>query len=398
MFFSKIINFRLSFIYTSWAIVIATTIAFINTAEAYASSGMLHITSNPPDSQIFINGEQKGNTPSVDGQYFSIRLPEDTYILKVLDIRTGHDVVKSIYVADNTIQPIHINIGTSKPRASEQDSSTESLTIDNLFTRKNAVRLEIGLDYATSEFSSFSTKNNVIQSSEGSLISVPTEIGESVTNSDVFVLSVGARYGITDDTEISLGLTGKVRNYRTEDINLNISSESAYQISLLSFGINHLFIDDDDSPALLGFAQLNAFENNALDGHDFSYLRSGTVGLTTYRTIDPLVLSLSAGYKLTRPRNVGGVQINPTDTFFLSPRIGFEVNNTVSLHGGTTIFYQTSPRLNGEAIFADRTSASLEFGVGYVVDKDFYLNGTVSTQLSGDGNAQFSINATYNFY
>lgn len=49
------------------------------TAIAHAESGMLHITTDPGDAQIFINGQRKGNSPSLEGQSFAVKLPQGEY-------------------------------------------------------------------------------------------------------------------------------------------------------------------------------------------------------------------------------------------------------------------------------------------------------------------------------
>ncbi|MCD0229579.1 hypothetical protein LN378_32665, partial [Enterobacter hormaechei subsp. steigerwaltii] len=103
--------------------------------------------------------------------------------------------------------------------------------------------------------------------------------------------TLGLRYGLTGNTdsygsgsyllheERKLDGNGKTRNKRMSDI---------------SAGISHTFLKDDKNPALIGFLESTVYEksrNKASSG------KSWLIGATTYKAIDPVVLSLTAAYR-----------------------------------------------------------------------------------------------------
>lgn len=77
-------------------------------------SGMLRITTNPGDAQIFVNGHRRGNTPSQPGQTFALKLGEGTYIIEARKADgVEHEFVgkrEDVFVADGTLQTIHLDL------------------------------------------------------------------------------------------------------------------------------------------------------------------------------------------------------------------------------------------------------------------------------------------------
>lgn len=75
--------------------------------EPEKPKGILRIATVPSDMPITVNGEPKGNSPSGEGQYFSISLEEGEYkieILKSIDEEKDLYAEKTLIVAADTIQ------------------------------------------------------------------------------------------------------------------------------------------------------------------------------------------------------------------------------------------------------------------------------------------------------
>lgn len=89
------------------------------TALAHADTGMLRIATSPGDAQIFINGQRKGNSPSVEGQNFAIKLRAGEYTVEAVKPSgpTEQYGKKSVYVADDSLQTITIDL-SERPAAS----------------------------------------------------------------------------------------------------------------------------------------------------------------------------------------------------------------------------------------------------------------------------------------
>ena len=80
-------------------------------------------------------------------------------------------------------------------------------------------------------------------------------------------------------------------------------------------GLNHQFKPDNATPALLGFAEIALSERMRNDSASF---KSAMFGLTTYKAIDPVVFSLTAGYRFNQTRKeLGGEKHAPHGCFGL---------------------------------------------------------------------------------
>jgi len=148
------------------------------------------------------------------------------------------------------------------------------LNIEDLILDKKELQVELELNYANvNDYNYVERKDN-----------------------DIFIGSFGIRYGITDETEVYGRLMGLVDNTRAHD-GTATDKHSTQKWQELAVGVNHRFSDDNANPAFLGFAEISAIENTSIDGSNLVYGKSGQVGCTTYRSIDPLVLSLTTGYR-----------------------------------------------------------------------------------------------------
>ena len=196
------------------------------------------------------------------------------------------------------------------------------LTVEDLLTAQNRYRLEFGVNYANSDRRNIDSQFDLIQTGSGSFVLLPVNVGEARQNTDFLAMTLGFRYGVTKDTEVFTRLTATADDVRIQD-NTGTDSRSSQQLSDLVVGVNHKFSPDNDTPALLGFAKITLAENTATDGSDFVYGKTGQVGFTTYRAIDPVVLSLTAGYRYAGKRDVKDQSIDPGDLLFINPSVGF---------------------------------------------------------------------------
>ena len=72
-------------------------------------------------------------------------------------------------------------------------------------------------------------------------------------------------------------------------------------------------------------------------GTDFVFTKSATIGVTFYRATDPLVFSLTTGFRPVFARTVQGRRVDPADTFFINSRVAFAANNEVTITGGVLL-------------------------------------------------------------
>jgi hypothetical protein len=108
----------------------------------------------------------------------------------------------------------------------------------------------------------------------------------------------GIRYGINSETEVY------VRADSTDDFTL---------------GLNTQLSPENKTVALIGFAEVS--KNN-----------TAMLGVTAYRSIDPIVLSMTTGYQRTKTTS--------NNSWFISPSIGFVANNEITLTAGLNIDFK----------------------------------------------------------
>ncbi len=159
-------------------------------------------------------------------------------------------------------------------------------------------------------------------------------------------------------------------------------------------GLNYRFVDEGARPALIGFADIALLENTASSGTHFQSAKSGTLGFTTYRVLDPVVLSLTAGYAANFERAAKGGRIDPSDTLFLNPSIAFAVNNELTLTGGFGINFSGDDRVNGARQDNRSTNADLQFGLAYAWDENTTLRADTRTETLGNNNVTLGITLT----
>ena len=174
------------------------------------------------------------------------------------------------------------------------------LAVEDLITDKGKFKLELSLAYANIDTQGISTGELiVVQTGPASFIALPTAINESQGNSDAVVGTLGLRYGLSSKAEIYSRASYLHNSSRTSDV-AGTSSSSDSRFTDAWAGLNYQFKNDDDIPALLGFAEVALREKHRESRSSF---KSAMLGLTTYRAIDPVVLSLTAAYRMNRRRS-----------------------------------------------------------------------------------------------
>ncbi len=270
------------------------------------------------------------------------------------------------------------------------------LTIEDLLTAEGRYRVEAGIVFANSDRRSSTSSLQTIQIGTGQFVQIPISLGDTRRNTDIVVATLGFRYGLSLETELYSRLTGINSTTRIDSVT-GTRTESDHALGDWSIGINHRFSNDNETPALIGFLEGIVVENTVTDGTNYVNGKTWHAGLTTYRTIDPIVLSLTSGYRYSLARNVEGRKTDPGDIFYFNPNIGFAVNQEVTLSGGLQIRWHTRDRSDGRAQTIDTAQTRLEFGMGYAWNKRLTIHTNVRTDISGDEGAEASINLIWKF-
>ncbi|EMS1669978.1 meta-pathway of phenol degradation family protein [Neisseria gonorrhoeae] len=267
------------------------------------------------------------------------------------------------------------------------------LTIEDIMTDKGKWKLETSLTYLNSENSRSELAAPVyIQTGSASFIPVPTEIQENGSNTDMLAGTLGLRYGLTGNTDIygsgsylwheerKLDGNGKTRNKRMSDI---------------SAGISHTFLKDGKNPALIAFLESTVYEksrNKASSG------KSWLIGATTYKAIDPIVLSLTAAYRINGSKTLSDdVKYKAGNYWMLNPNISFAANDRISLTGGIQWLGKQPDRIDGKKESARNTSTYAHFGAGFGFTKTAALNASARFNVSGQSSSELKLGVQHTF-
>lgn len=267
------------------------------------------------------------------------------------------------------------------------------LTIEDIMTDKGKWKLETSLTYLNSENSRAALAAPVyIQTGATSFIPIPTEIQENGSNTDMLAGTLGLRYGLTGNTDIygsgsylwheerKLDGNGKTRNKRMSDVSL---------------GISHTFLKDDKNPALIGFLEGTLYEKSRGKA---SSGKSWLIGATTYKAIDPVVLSLTAAYRINGSKTLSSnTKYKAGNYWMLNPNISFAANDRISLTGGIQWLGKQPDRLDGKKESARNTSTYAHFGAGFGFTKTTALNASARFNVSGQSSSELKFGVQHTF-
>lgn len=268
------------------------------------------------------------------------------------------------------------------------------LTVEDLITDKGKVKLDVSLAYANSDRQGVSTGEPItVQTGATSFVTLPTLIGESRGNSDSLVGTLGLRYGLTGKAEIFARTSYLHSSSRSSDVS-GTSNHSESRFADAWAGINYQFKKDDNTPALLGFAEIALREKHEESSSSF---KSTLVGLTTYKAIDPVVFSLTTAYRFNQSRKDGETAYNPGNLLLLNPSIAFAVNDRVTLTTGMQWTNRQADTWDSKAQGFRRTSSDLLLGVGYGISNGSTINLTFKSNVSGSNGVDLRLNWLHTF-
>jgi hypothetical protein len=270
------------------------------------------------------------------------------------------------------------------------------LTVENLLSDKGKTRFKFSTTYANSEKRRVDASNPlIVQTGPTSFVTVPTVVGENLTNTDVVVSTVGLSHGITSKDEIYGRASALAFDSRSESATGVISQNTDSQFADVWVGINHKFRKNTDKAAVLGFAEIQLAERQSDDSTAAG--KSFVLGATTYQTYDPIVLSLTGAVQFNSTRTVNGTDIKRGNSLSLSPTVGFAVNDKVTLSTGLNWRIKQATTRNGVVDGVVRTRTRLNLKMGYALGKMDTLSFGVRPDVAGDSGVQMSFNWNHRF-
>lgn len=232
-----------------------------------------------------------------------------------------------------------------------------------------------------------------LQTGRSSFVAVPTALQTKESNSDIITGSVGLRYGLTGRTEIYGNAAYLWRENRSFSAG-EIHTEDHGDFSNLSLGVSHTFAEDGKNPALIGFAEGTVYEKSY---GKTSLGKSWLAGLSTYKAVDPVILSLTAAYRFNATKNTSFGKYKAGNYFLLNPSVSFAANDRVSLSGGVQWIDAQPERIGGRELSARNTATYASFGVGYGVSRSTALNLSARFGISGRNSSEMRLSVQHKF-
>lgn len=247
------------------------------------------------------------------------------------------------------------------------------LRLEGLVAKQGSVELDLSFALSARSEDGIASAFETIFLDGGQFVSVPTTLDPRQLETDTGLVAGTLRYGLTDKLEFSGFASFVGSDVRVVQAGQQIGSDGSFSLNDVGVGVSDQFSEDDETPALIGFARLTLAEATDPDGDDYAYGRTSNVGITTYRVIDPIVLTLTGGYRLAAERAVAGRDTDPGDVFYLNPGVAFAVNDQITLTSGINFQRIFADEIDGTQFGTDRTRAEMKFGVGYGVSRDLTL-------------------------
>ena len=268
------------------------------------------------------------------------------------------------------------------------------LSLEEIYTDKGKIKLESSIAYSNSERTDITVGSPVmIQTVNNSFITIPSVFSQTKSNSDILVGTMGLRYGLTGKTDIYGNVSYLWNSSRVFNGVDEIKVKDNY-LSDANLGISHTFLQDGKNPAVIGFVETSLYEKLL---NKSSSTKSWVVGATTYKAIDPVVLSLTASYRWNGKRNSEWGIYKPADYFLISPSVAFAANDRISFSGSVQWINRQPEKLDNQKLSTRNTATYAKLGVGFGLSDKTSLNASARWQISGSSSSALNLGFTHLF-
>lgn len=298
---------------------------------------------------------------------------------------------------------VFLTLGLPAPLVLAEDP----LSVDELTTPPGAWKITGGVTYLNGQNAAFKiTRTTPVQGASG-LIAVPAAIDEEKSNIDIVLPALSIRYGLPSGLEVFAQLRGYwySRRSASEDVQTTDNHEHTHSQTTanqthsdllgVALGASKKLYEQKHVRGLLAFVQVALDKDAVTDGERAGSSSTWVTGLSAYRVIDPVFLSLSASVVVAGARTVEGDRVDPGDALAINPALGFAVNSDLTLSAGLNWFLNSRDKINGEHAGIDRTSTSLGFGIIYASSEHWVSSYSIATNISGAPAAQWNAALTY---
>ena len=254
------------------------------------------------------------------------------------------------------------------------------ITIQDIFLRQNTKELGISLQYAS-------------QQSDGGFYLDPDGVFfvRDLGNVDQLTLGLSARFGASENTELSLDASTTHSDSRNINNFVGRRSGSEWHGPSVGFGFSHRVSNDAETPGLQVFGRVSLLERSSNLDSDHVYGKNLSTGLVVYRTRDPVLLSASLNLSYARGRKVRGFEEDQGYSASLSARLSFFVNSAVTLAAGFSVRWSDKVQRDGMALGINETRTAISYGLGYTISDSSSLHMHADVDATRDSGASFRL-------
>lgn len=268
------------------------------------------------------------------------------------------------------------------------------LSLKEIYTDKGKIKLESSIAYSNSERTDIGVGNPVmVQTTNNSFVTIPSVFSQTKSNSDIIVGNIGLRYGLTGKTDIYANSSYLYNSSRSFD-GVNEYKISDNHLSDINLGISHTFLQDGKNPAVIGFVETSLYEKVL---NKSSSAKSWVVGATTYKAIDPVVLSLTSSYRWNGKRNSEWGIYKPANYFLISPSVSFAANDRISFTGSVQWINRQPEKLNQIQLSSRNTATYAKLGVGLGLSDKISISASARFKVSGESSSELNLGLTHLF-
>ncbi|WOJ94467.1 hypothetical protein R0135_04720 [Congregibacter variabilis] len=197
---------------------------------------------------------------------------------------------------------------------------------------------------------------------------------------------VGLRYGLSQRLELNARLQEQQFSQSGADQKIREKSHR------LSVGSNWLIKRESTLPAVLLEARA-IISSSSENGR--RTLPGGQIAITTYKGIDPLVLSLSISMSFQRDYRLHRLEIDPGSSWRVEPGVNFAVNPRVTLFGGAAFERRTATDLGSGVVLPTSERLGIHGGMALSVARQHSI--FVSVDLGTDRSGGMTLQWFYEF-
>ncbi len=192
-----------------------------------------------------------------------------------------------------------------------------------------------------------------------------------VISEDVLYYVLNLRYDITD--RIELFLFSSFNSTFVKKINhkkIKVERGDFHNLGPTGTGFSFLLKKEGRLPGFSVSLSTNVYDRLRLGGKEKGvWFDSYSFYLSTFYTIDPVVLLITMMYRLNTGVDFDNKRLDYGDTFFISPQFYFLANPFVSINVGFRYIYQGKDKLDKDIIMVERSMVGFLLGLNYEVKR-----------------------------